>query len=384
MRKLLSACLFGLILGGTVVGSSSRITITPPAILDPGTYFNDRLLLQSSIDTAFGDIQNLLNSQYFSKLHDLVDLSRGFANANALASHTPEGPGFENYDLFDVQVGTSLGLALPGLSPAEFNTLGSTIAHQGDVYAGLATGGVAGHLGWNASSFLLDRLSVSVNFGVSNLGGSVNQNGETYRAAFHQSLFGIGARYDWIPPWSFGWGLLRWGGVSLGIGLNRNSETVALTLALPDQVQRVDVPLSGKASIPVEMRLKNLRADLQITADSWIIPWEVDTSLQLFWFLNLGLGAGVDLSLPHATVTVTGQGDSSIVIPSAGNFTTSPAGLQVTGSDSHSIPTFFDLFAPHLTADLGLQVSAVKIDFPVHFYPATQTFTFGVAGGVVW
>jgi hypothetical protein len=154
LRKLLVLLSLCTVWGTAAFAGTSSISITAPQITN--FYFNgftDPTAINTKLTNLFGQIQTNLNTQYFSKLHDLGQLSEGFANANTVASSNPDIMGYENYDIFSFFVGSSLGFALPALTASQLNNLGSSIVNNGDLYGGLGTGGIAAQLGLNTSKF---------------------------------------------------------------------------------------------------------------------------------------------------------------------------------------------------------------------------------------
>ncbi|MGO8692704.1 MAG: hypothetical protein ACLQMF_03435 [Rectinemataceae bacterium] len=320
-----------------------------------------------------------MQSQYFNNLHDLTQLSEGFANANTVASSNPDPIGFENYDLFSFFIGTSLGFALPALSASQFNALGS-VANSGDVYAGLGTGGIAGQLGINTSRFLVRNLYLSLKFGYFNLPGSSLPGLSNVSGNIQQMLLGVGANYRILMPWGLWGGLLKWRGISLGTGLeySRESLNASIDLQSPPESPVTVGPATATAS------LNNPQATLAIVSSSFIVPVELDTSIQLLWIFNLGFGVGADINLPYSTISIGGNGTTSISVTGAGTYTETPGSVLVNATDSKNSPGFWDYVSPKLSMDLGFDISIVKIDMPVEFYPLTKALSFGILGGVAW
>ncbi len=390
LRKLLVVLSFAAAGCAAAFAGTSSIAITAPAITSlsysgtsatPATISN----LNSQLSTLFGQVQSYLDSTYFSKLHDLGELSEGFANANTAASNNPDIMGYENYKIFSFFVGSSLGFALPALTAAQFNNLGTNIINNGDMYGGLGTGGIAGQLGINTSRFLVRNLYLSLKFGIFNLPNTnlpSNMSGD-----IHQLLLGLGVNYKLVSPSPDIWGgLVEWRGLSLGTGIEYSRDTLNMNVGLTSQTYSGSFsdPNYPGGTVPVSATIQNAKANLDVVASSFIVPVEVDTSIQFLWVFNLGLGAGADINLPFSTIAINGSGTTWIGLPSQYTYTETPGSVSVNATDSKNTPGFWDYVSPKLSADLGFNISIVKIDIPVAFYPLTKAVSLGIIGGVAW
>jgi hypothetical protein len=385
LRKLLLPLLLFAVCGTAAFAGSSSISITAPQITSAsysGVAFSqaDIDALNNQLSTMFGNIQTTLNTQYFSNLHDLGELSEGFANANTVASSNPNIMGYENYNLFSLFLGASLGFAVPTLNPSGIANLGSNIVNTGDIYGGLGTGGIAGQLGLNTSSFLVRNLYLSLKFGYFNF-NLPSLSGLS--GGIHEMLLGIGANYKIVRPWGLFGGLVGWHGLSLGTGFEYNRDEFNANVTLPPQT------LSGSANtlllgpVNVSATMSNLQANLDVVASSFVVPVEIDTSIQLLWF-NLGIGVGADINLPFSTIGINGNGTTVIGLPSNFTYAETPGSIAVNATDSQNTPGFWDYVSPKLSADLGINFSILKIDIPVAFYPLTKAVSLGLIGGVSW
>jgi hypothetical protein len=381
LRKLLVLLSLCTVWGTAAFAGTSSITITAPQISNFSGGPVGQEAINTELTTLFGQIQTNLNTQYFSKLHDLGQLSEGFANANTVASSNPDIMGYENYDIFSFFVGSSLGFALPALTASQLNNLGSSIVNNGDLYGGLGTGGIAAQLGLNTSKFLVRNLYVSLKFGLFTLPTTSLPN--NLSGDFHQMLLGIGVDYKIVSPWGIWGGLVKWRGISLGTGFEYSRTSLNLNVGLPNQT----LPPQTVDTVNVTASLNNPQANLDVVASSFIVPVEVDTSIQFLWIFNLGLGAGADINLPFSTIAINGTGTTTIgLAPSSGtlSYTETPGSIAVNATDSKNTPGFWDYVSPKLSADLGFNISIVKIDIPLAFYPLTKAVSLGVIGGVAW
>jgi hypothetical protein len=280
LRKLLLLLLLFTVCGTAAFAGSSSISITAPTITS-ANYFTtgDLVPLNNALSTMFASIQGTLNTDYFSNLHDLGELSEGFANANTVASSNPDIMGYENYDLFSLFLGASLGFDVPTLNLSQLGNLGSNIVNTGDVYGGVGTGGIAAQLGLNTSRFLVRNLYLSLKFGYFNFNLPTGLSGLS--GGINEMLLGLGANYKIVSPWGLLGGLVKWRGLSLGAGLEYNRDSFNASVALPSQTLQESVYSSILAeNVPVTATMNNLQANLNIVASSFVVPVEVDTSIQ--------------------------------------------------------------------------------------------------------
>lgn len=300
--------------------------------------------------------------------------------------------GFQNYNIFSIMIGSDIGIAVPTLNPNDISSLESQIQDNGDVYAGLGTGGVAGQIGINTSSFLVKNLYLSLKFGIFKYDQGATASGSTANVSYQQFLLGLGVNYRWIHPWDFGLGLLNWRGVSLGTGLTYNANNVTVQLGYPDYTvpssqATTTITYQGKSdTVTVAPTISNIQGTLKIDSTALTIPIEADTSVQLLYLLNLGLALGADINLPASSLQVSG-GASSNVKPSdtlalLNGVTATPGNVSIVATDSKNNPGFWDIVTPRISTDVGLNLLTFRIDVPMSFYPITRTFVIGISGGL--
>jgi hypothetical protein len=339
--------------------------------------------LNAQLQAAFTDIAVQLNTQYnnFDNLSGLDNLSRGFSNASMAAFDNASLLGYQNYDLFAVSAGFNAGFSVPTLDLSTAASSVNQVLDRGDVYAGLASGGLAAQVGVNMGG-LVKNLYLTGKVGFIphvTLGNNISAQ---------QSMVGVGLNYVLMKPWDFGAGLIKWRGVSAGSGLIYNHNSIAVNVAVAPQISPIgSTPIhfdngSGQTyDIDLTATTQNSKAELNINSTSVVVPVDLMTSVQLLWFLNLGLGGGVDLNFASTKIGlgassdlgVTGDGSTSI------KATDGSADLNVKDSSG-----FGSLFVPRLTASIGVDVTIFKVDVPVSFYPTTKSFAIGVTGGIVW
>lgn len=363
---------------------SSQITITPPTITSGLGGYESTVNTQIASMTSL--IQNTINNQGLSNLHDLNELTRAFANANAAASNNVGFLGFQNYDVCTIMLGSNFGVASPTFNPLELGSMFNSVQTNGDIYAGLATGGIAGQLGINTSAFLVKNLYLSVKFGILNMSQDSGSGSSKFNFTYQQFLIGLGANYKLIEPWDLGWGFARWRGVSAGTGITVNSNTIQMKFGYADQIQSQSNVSGGNYT--VDTTVTNIQANLKVTSLSFTVPVELDTSVQILYLLNLGLGLGADINLPLSSVKLDGGANVNCAVRTAGGtpvpITTSPGSVSIVGTDSKNNVHLFDFISPRVSTDIGLNIWLFRLDVPMSFYPATKAYTIGISGGFSW
>jgi hypothetical protein len=375
MKKTLTALALAWGLAGTAFGGSSGIVLTAPVVTSitiSGTTYTGSALnaLNTDIASSFQSIQNSLNSTYFNQLHDMTDLSRGFANANTAAFDNASLLGYQTYDLFGVMVGMNLTMAVPSLDPAQATAALNNVATNGDVYAGTSTGGAAAQLGVNLGR-LVPGLYGTVKAGFV---PSLTING----ASFEQGMFGVGVNYTLVPQYDFFYGFLKWRGVSVGTGVTVTGTSTSVDIPVRDYSTPISASVGGQ-TVSGTASTSNTVARLLVTDSSVVVPVEIMSSVQALWFLNFGLGVGCDLAFSGAQVKLSG--DSDLVLSGISDAAITPGSMVVNATDSNAIG---DIFVPRIAASIGLDVTVFKLDIPMSFYPLSNAFSIGFSGGVVW
>jgi hypothetical protein len=373
---------FGLSLGAAF-GGPSAIKLTAPQVtawtqVVSGTSYTatagDLTALNFSLASAFQTIEDNLNRDTFSKLNNLGKLSKGFANANAVAFDNASLKGYQNYDLFAVALGFDLGLAVPSLDPLGLSRALDDLSTQGDIYAGVATGGVVVQVGFNLKEWVPD-LYGSARFGSL---PSSNVNG----TSFQQTLFGVGVNYPLVKPYDYALGLFHWRGVSAGTGFTYSGSSTNVDVVVADQqTSPFSATIGSGPSTTVQITpvATNNRAKLTVNTQSFVVPFDLMTSVQVLWLFNLGLDLGVDVAFSGAQVKLGGASD--LVLKGISGATMTPGTAVVSPSDSSNGG---DLLLPRIGTSVGIDLAVFKFDVPISFYPLSNAFVVGVTGGIVW
>lgn len=371
-----------LVTTGTFAGSS-KIELVAPQISAWTVGGSDASAGISSangqITPLFSQLQNTLNTDYFSKLHDLDQLGKGFANANSAAFDNASLLSFQTYDLFALMGGFNLGLALPSTDPNKIASSFGDILDKGDVYLGLGTGGAAAQLGVNIGLFV-PNLYLSGKFGFI---PKTSFTSSTADVSFQQGMFGLGANYTLFPQIDLLFGFIKWRGLSVGSGLVYNGNSTDVTLKIADYSKPSgSFDPDGGGFIPSQSLtadLTNIRAKLTVENSSVVIPIEIMTSLQALWFLNVGLGAGVDLTFASSNIKLAGSADMNVSGIDGATFI--PGSAKITATDTKGVG---DFFVPRLAASVGLNLAIFKLEVPVSYYPLQKAMAVGISGGIVW
>ncbi len=295
------------------------------------------------------------------------NLARGMANGNVYASQAASLQGYQGYSLGAVMVGFLLGAELPSLSLSGLYDLQHKIEQQMDVYAGVGVG-LAVNIGVNAGFFGLKPLGRDFYFNVKLLKAGLPSFLEKMSGVEADFMtFGVGANYQLVPGLGLLGGLASWRGVSVGSGLLVNQNTSTMIL---DQ---------GFAEARAQIDTVNLSLDPGVTlgfdTTVYTVPFEVTTSVQLFYVLNLSLGTGLDFHFGQSDVWVAAP--VSVRVQGAEG---TPARLRVTAETKNVAPSAASF---HFNLGLGFNLGPVKIDVPLTWYVARGLST-GLSLGVVW
>ncbi len=352
--------------------------------------------INKAFNTGVTDANNEL-----SKYNSQSDLAQGFANATGYANHVATHQGYLNYDLFSITTGVMFGAQAPSLDPAYYSQIGDEIEKNGDVYAGVATGLSFVNIGLNVGRFLpfLENVYANVKFGAFSIEQDMESMGTV---SFKTTNFGVGLNYRYMNSVGILAGLARWRGIAFGSGFYRNSMKISLTPEL-DPIEITTPPVTGTFSYSyttltgtIDYKMVGLvsidpSATLQIDSTVYTIPFEVNTSVQLLWLLNLNIGLGVDLNFGKSDIIVIARSAANIqenIYSNDGNEfhiatvgTTSNYTLTVDGSTTNIKPSFV---RPRLNLGLGINLGPVKLDIPIIFYFSDAGFATGITVGIVW
>jgi hypothetical protein len=342
-----------------------------------GTVWDDILLEFETQIEGDPDIQNYTTP---------TDIARGFANAGAASTHLATQRSFSDYRAFALVVGTGVALSAPTVDPSAIESVADDFSDEGDIYFGAAVQPITVSFGVNLSRWI-DRLRVNAKFGYFNLPyGTIADE-----VSFRSMTIGVGADYQIVETRSVLAGVLRWRGVSLGSGLNYQTNTTAIELTIEDDslsipVTKTDlgVTVPGAPETLGDLVLSP-GVEAEILSSSWSIPLEVSTGLRVLYILDVNVGAGIDLAIGRSELSL-GAGSEIDFEPAAGvnesQVSVDPGSADL-GISEESNPQFV---RPRLTAGIGLNMGPVKLDVPMMYYLDLDgpTAMVGVNLGIVW
>lgn len=330
---------------------ATNVTVVMPTVNDAPTQAE----LTSIADTVSAE----LVVDHFGKMDDMVNMPRGFANANASATNVSSNQSFQNYEIFSVMIGSINGVILS--SEPVNGMLTNQDPYFGDSIAAAINVGVN-------LSFIQENLYGSVKFGSLKM----KYDDDSYK----NTQIGIGLDYAIVPEWSYLYGLARWRGISIGSGLIYNQTEVSVKDEnLGDEYKYSQgLPTSGmvttKPLVDYTMKMQTLT-----------IPVHVVSSVQFLWLFNIGGGFGADINVTTAKMDMVAHGIinaevSGVVQESPGYF------YSHASATSKMEPK--DIVSPKVLLSLGANISALKLDIPVSYYPVTKALSFGFNIGAAW
>ena len=279
------------------------------------------------------------------------EFMQGFANASVFASHAATQRAYGDFKLFAITAGFSLGFSLydsPFNIINDLDNIQKRLETDGDLGIGASVPAVI-QFGLN-SSFLVDGLYLGFRIGYIPLGDVFSFDD----IKFGYKIFHIGPVAHYRLLKGFDIGVFKWRGITAGSGFLFQKTTLDLSLALDNTKNLHD---------------SNLYFNMDVT--TYTIPLELNTSIQLLWFLNLDAGFGVDLAFGKNTTSIEMNSSSDL----------QSGKLVVKGGGSAS-PSFFN---PKIMANLGFKFGPVIIDIPFSYYLFnSHGLSIGLTAGVVF
>lgn len=310
----------------------------------------------SANQAAMDNLQSQINTnQTLLRLKRLSDLTRGMADTNAATVHAGSLMSFQNYDSFAISAGYLFGYQLPSLSNNKDQAIENDVLNEGDVYAGFSAELAWVNVGFNAS-FITEGLYLNAKY------GGIDTDFDDSEGFIKSKLYGFGVNYTIINKKDILGGFASWRGVSFGTGFYYHKTEIEYEMDF-----EVDTPyVEGGFSYDMKPRVNTQMYTVTI-------PFEVVTSYQLLWILNLSAGAGVDFNTGNADLKLSDK-----ITDAAG---TPVADLEFNGTNvSGKSPT---TFRPRLMAGMGFNLGPAKLDIPFTYY-VPSGWTIGVTIAVVW
>jgi hypothetical protein len=304
---------------------------------------------------------NDLVNEVKDDLEDIDDkpeqLIKGFADASVFSSMGATQRAYGEYKLWAFTIGPMVGFRLPGSDPFNFvdeiENISDTIKDDGDAKIGVNIQTITGQIGINTSKFLLDRLYLGLRFGFFNISDIIVDG-------FDLNTLQIGAvgNYQLVRGINVVSGLFYWRGVNVGTGFI--FQKTGLTYRFDESYTE-----SGYTTAP------EIKFDMDIK--TFVIPLEVNTSVQLVWILNLNFGLGVDIAFGTNDLLI---GANSPVYDSLGGY----QGTIFIKGGGGMAPTIFN---PKIMTNVGLKFGPVILDVPITYYFGNG-FNVGITLGAVW
>lgn len=373
-------------LGGTVFGQKLDVNLNAPTIIYQGEIVST-VELQDFLDKLETDIEE---SEDLAVFKSQRDLARGFANAGAASTHMARQRSFMDYRLFTLVIGTGAAISAPGVDTAVIEKALDNLEKEGDIYFGMAIQPVTVSLGMNLSRYV-DRLRVSGKFGYCTIPeGTLFDD-----ISFASTTVGVEANYQVLGTRSVYAGVLHWRGLTIGTGVNYQSNQTDVTVETKDEDFTVDAtfeelglenPIPGGSDGDTFGTLVvSAAATARINSRTWTVPLEVSTGLRLLYLVDFNLGVGVDFAFGHSEV-IFGAG-SQLDFKIAAGIPDEELSVKAGSADFGIINTERpQLLRPRLNAGIGLNLGPFKLDIPVMYYFDTRGISAmaGVNVGFVW
>lgn len=311
----------------------------------------------ADIQTAIGQVESELNGagSQIAFLGDDKDLAKGMGDAAHYTILTANANSFQGYDLFSVTFGAGAGAVYTiGEKPQD---LQDKYKEEGDISLG-AGGTFAANFGLNLGIFGLENFYVNLL-----IGGIPEVEYQDFKAK--QYNYGLGMTYTLIQQKRVLGGLAGWRGLALSTGIYRTNAFTKYTVKLDKITQTVN-------SQTVEF---DPTAEIESEISSTIIPFDISTSFQFLWILNLGVGVGADLAFGKSDLNVNATADAYS--------TTLQQNVGKAKFDNDDSSSKISTFTPKVTGSLGFNFGPLKVDVPVAWYPTSGYFV-GATVGIVW
>ena len=394
---------------GSQVFAAPTVTIVAPTLSFTGTGTGATLALNqayaSALNTAFASPEfnatiNKIKTDsetQLSKYGSQTKLGEGFGNANVYSAQSGTLQGYQGYKTFAVMGGLLVGAQLPSFDPNQVTKMFESMQTNPDIYAGLAPSVTYLNVGINAETvfglFNKNLGKTLKNFYFNVKGGGLNQTFDidsSTKLVMASTTFGIGANYQFLPSSpSIMFGLFKWRGLNFGTGFNYQANKIDFTLTMAKITQSMPITSFTSNGVTVNPEATfsvKPKVNVGVEMNTFSIPLEATTSVQLLWLSNINFGVGADLVF--GSTTIKAIVDSPLNIDS---FTTGLTGTGVTASttpgkvtiDASTKNVAPSLVRARIMTGFGLQAGPVKIDMPIYYYLASG-LAFGLSAGIVW
>jgi hypothetical protein len=298
---------------------------------------------QTALYAAFDALETEINSNGLPDTSDATKYLNGMANASVMSGKSL-GTDYGNpVDLFVVGLGLGIGADLGnnGLSDLTGGKVEGSEVNGIAVNAGLMVGIDMGIFPLPSFGFFnFEDLDLFVNFGSFEKKGFDISTKDNVKGDFEFSNFGLHARYHLMHEKAFfPAGLLKWGGLFVTTGIERNSMKLEATKTITSESK--EVTTSG---ITATGTFTNGTVKFGAESSSTSIPVEISTNLQYLYVFTTYMGLGFDMNTGESTGIANVTGDVSASISAGGSGTaagTGEVGLSKTGEADAAWGRFF-------------------------------------------
>ena len=328
--------------------------------------------IQGDFDDAWETMMNELDDEIGGIKIKPSKIIKAFADTSVYTSQGASQRAFGDYKLFAFTLGPSIGVHIPSSKfrniVKDFEGIEDKVLDEGDLDIGLNIQMFNGQISINTSKFLVDRLYLGFHFGYFNLRYFDD-------LTFKTTNLGPMLSFQFIK--GFDVGVFRWRGITATSGIIYQSTKLGYRYDFNiDPVTFSDGRESDGGLLQVDPRLV-----LDMNIKTCVIPLEVNTAVQLLWFLNMNMGFGVDLAFGKNS---TSFGLDTNIDVSSKNYDLYETGgyLRVrAGGTMH--PKFFN---PKFMFNPGFKFGPVVLDIPISYYFArdSKNVSLGVTLGAVW
>ncbi len=367
--------------GFSVILNAATIDGDAPTVSVP-TASAIEVALNDRIEEIFDNLRTQAQTEVDP--YDKQDqLAQGFGDAAIMATNSASLNGYQNYSLFAIAIGGMVSLQAPSftLNTKDAEKYADDLQEEGDIYFGAAIVPYVINAGINAKIIGLDNFYFNFKFGRSTYDvNDFEEIEEIPKLENKVTIVGVGVNYNLIGEAGVLAGFAKWRGISIGTGFYYHKNTIDMVVKLDEQSESIDQNFAG---VPIQADIiLDPSISMDIDSTLYIVPVEIVTSFQLLWLLNISLGAGMDITYGKSTIEIGAAGSVRVVDQTIGNLIepAQPGSLTITNEDSDSRP---HMFRPRLMAGLGLNISVVKIDVPLIYYPSSGV-ALGITVAVVW
>jgi hypothetical protein len=138
-------------------------------------------------------------------------------------------------------------------------------------------------------------------------------------------------------------GLLHWGGFTVGTGFNINNYTLTASHNV-DNLNEQQTFAFGSETLQLTYEWAG-NSEIQVTSHSVTVPFEASTNVQLLYFLTLYGGVGVDLNFGSSSASATSDAPVTLTLRNVNT--------GISSSDLIKPEADFDLDTPSFGPTVG-------------------------------